>query len=159
MTDINSSASDGPGTANAATSIRVARSGMAEAAPDKVWTIIGDFCGIADWHFAVERCVLSDEGGVRTPTLTLVGGATLVEAEVERDDAARTYSYKIVEGPLPVSNYLSTLSVRPATGAGSSEIAWTGSFDAKGVSVDEASGIIAGIYESGIAALVAKAAE
>ena len=65
-----------------------------------------------------------------------------------------TYTYSILDGPLPVANYQSTLSVA-ADGDGS-EIRWRGTFDAKGASDAEAEKVIAGIYESGIKALVEK---
>jgi Polyketide cyclase / dehydrase and lipid transport len=35
--------------------------GRSMAAPDVVWAKIGDFCGIAAWHPAIEKCTLSAE--------------------------------------------------------------------------------------------------
>ncbi|KQT50738.1 hypothetical protein ASG43_05520 [Aureimonas sp. Leaf454] len=135
--------------------IDVARSTTVSVAPDAVWQAIGDFCGIADWHPAVTACSLSKPGSASVRTLTLAGGATLSEELVHWDDAAMSYTYKIVEGPLPVENYTSTIAVSDG-GDGSARIDWSGRFEASGASVDEASGVIAGIYESGLAALVAK---
>ena len=40
--------------------------------PDALWKKIGDFCGIAAWHPAIEKCVLSPDGKQRT--LTIKGG-------------------------------------------------------------------------------------
>jgi hypothetical protein len=37
--------------------------------PDALWKKIGDFCGIGDWHPAVEKCVLSSDGKQRTLSL------------------------------------------------------------------------------------------
>ena len=112
---------------------------------DTIWAKIGDFCGIANWHPAVEKCALSADG--KTRTLSLKGGGTIVEKLVKRDDAARYYTYSIVESPLPVANYLSTISVS-AVGAGST-IAWTGKYDAKGASESDAKKVIDGIYQAG----------
>lgn len=145
--------------ATPALAIDVERSAEVKATPDKVWAAIGAFCGIGDWHPAVEKCSLGDEAGTPIRTLSLKGGGTLVEAEVSRDEAARAYSYKIVDGPLPVANYVSTLSVKQGDEDGESEITWKGQFDAKGATDDKATEVIAGIYESGIAALVEKAQE
>jgi hypothetical protein len=50
------------------------------ATPEAAWKKIGDFCGIATWHPAVEKCVLSDDGKMRT--LSLKGGGTIVETLV-----------------------------------------------------------------------------
>src|SRR6266446_4231052 len=49
---------------------------------DALWAKIGDFCGIAKWHPAVEKCELSADG--KTRTLSLKGGGTIVEALVPR---------------------------------------------------------------------------
>ena len=42
--------------------------------PDALWKKVGDFCGIGDWHPAVEKCVLSADGKQRT--LALKGGGS-----------------------------------------------------------------------------------
>ena len=113
---------------------------------EKVWATVGDFCGIGQWHPAVEKCVESEKDGVAIRTLTLAGGGgTLVEALVSRDDAKKTYTYKIIDGPLPVANYQSTITVKADDDGDETEIAWTGSFDAKGASDAEAEKVIAGI--------------
>jgi hypothetical protein len=116
---------------------------------DAVWTKIGDFCGIGKWHPALEKCELSADG--KTRTLTLKGGGTIVEALVKWDAAGKSYTYSIVESPLPVANYVSTITVS-ADGAGST-LTWTGKFDAKGAPDAKAQEIIKGIYDSGLAAL------
>jgi hypothetical protein len=118
---------------------------------DALWAKIGDFCGIAKWHPALEKCELSADG--KTRTLSLKGGGTIVEALVKMDPAARSYTYSIVSGPLPVANYTSTISVA-ADGSGS-VATWTGKYDAKGASDAEATKAIDGVYESGLKALTA----
>lgn len=125
------------------------------AAPAKVWTVIGDFCGIGRWHPAVETCVPSERGGKPVRTLSLKGGGTIVEEQLRRDDTAMSYTYTILDGPLPVSGYESTLSVKPA--GGGSTVSWTGSFKAKGADDATAKGAIQGIYDAGLAAIAAKA--
>ncbi|HEY5206196.1 MAG TPA: SRPBCC family protein, partial [Roseiarcus sp.] len=62
--------------------------------PDALWKKIGDFCGIGDWHPAVEKCVLSTDGKQRT--LSLRGGGMLVEALETVDNATQTYTYTIL---------------------------------------------------------------
>ena len=124
--------------------------GSSTASADAVWTKIGDFCGIAKWHPAIEKCVLSTDGKERT--LSLKGGGTIVEKLEKRDDAAHSYTYSIVSGPLPVTNYMSTISVA-AAGAGST-ITWSGKYDAKGASDADAKKAIDGVYQGGIDQLV-----
>ena len=44
--------------------------------------------------------------------LSLAGGGTIVEKLVRLDDKERVYSYSIIDSPLPVVNYVSTISVK-----------------------------------------------
>jgi Polyketide cyclase / dehydrase and lipid transport len=113
--------------------------------PDALWKKIGDFCGIASWHPAIEKCVLSADGKQRT--LSLKGGGTVVEALENWDNANRSYQYTILSGPLPVANYHSTISV---TGdAKGSTLKWSGTFDAKGAPDADAKKTMDGVYEAG----------
>ena len=110
-----------------------------------LWKKVGDFCGIASWHPAIEKCVLSSDGKQRT--LSLKGGGTIVEALERWDDTNHSYQYTIVSGPLPVTNYHSTISVAPdAEGAA---LKWMGTYDAKGAPDAEAKKAIDGVYEAG----------
>jgi hypothetical protein len=113
--------------------------------PDAVWAKVGDFCGIVNWGLGL-KCALSEDA--KTRTLTTADGGVVVEHLDSRDDAARTFTYTIISaGPLPVANYHSTISVKPA-GAGSS-IVWTGKFDAKGASDADAKKVMEGLYKAG----------
>ena len=47
------------------------------ASVEASWKKVGDFCGIASWHPAIEKCELSEGGKIRT--LSLKGGGTVVE--------------------------------------------------------------------------------
>lgn len=135
--------------------VEVQKSVDVAASPDKVWQTIGDFCGIAAWHPAVEKCVPSEKEGQKVRTLSLKGGGTLIEQQLSRDDKVMSYSYTILEGPLPVSDYKSTLAVAPE-GAGS-KVSWQGTFTAKGVPDTVAQDVIQGIYDSGLKAIAEKA--
>ena len=125
------------------------------APPAKVWSTIGDFCGIGTWHPAIAKCEPSSKGSTMLRTLSLKGGGAIVESQTARDDTAMRYTYAIVESPLPVSDYSSTLAVSPK-GSGST-VTWTGTFKAKGVPDTVAADAITGIYESGLAAIAEKA--
>ena len=80
-------------------------------------------------------------------TLALKGGGTIVEEQVERDEAGMSYTYRIIESPLPVANYESTIAVGHE---GGTTIVWTGKFDAKGAPDADAIGVIEGIYQGGL---------
>jgi Polyketide cyclase / dehydrase and lipid transport len=112
---------------------------------DALWKKVGDFCGIAEWHPAIEKCVLSADGKQRT--LSLKGGGTIVEALESWDDANRSYKYTILSGPLPVANYHSTISV--IGDPKGSTLKWMGTYDAKGAPDADAKKTIDGVYEAG----------
>jgi hypothetical protein len=128
---------------------------MASAAD--VWAVIGGFCAVGDWHPAVETCT-SDDQTPPTRTLHIAGGdAIFVETETARDDAAYSYSYAIMSGPLPVSDYVGTLSVAD-NDMGGSTITWSSVYVAADGQDEAAAGALIGIYESGLAAIVAQMA-
>ncbi|MCJ2014441.1 SRPBCC family protein [Methylobacterium sp. J-076] len=149
------------GFSASASALEVTRSRDIAAPPAAVWALVGDFCAIGKWHPQVERCILSsdeDDESVRVQVRGLVvkgGLGTIVEVETGRDEAAMTYSYSFVQGPLPVSAYNASLSVRP-NGAGSTVIL-SGTFDAAGMSDAEAVADIAGVYEQGLAGIAREA--
>jgi hypothetical protein len=134
-----------------ALAIDVGQSTKVAVAPADAWAAITDFCSIADWHPAIVGCEQFEEDGKTMRRLELGDGGEIVEALTAHDDAAMTYSYVIVEGPLPVADYASTMSVTPSTDG--AIIDWRGAFAAAGVTDSEATGLITGIYQSGLESL------
>ncbi len=143
--------------ATPAFALDVKKSVHVDASPADAWAAIGDFCGIASWHPAVAKCELSQQNMATIRTLSLNGGGTIVEKQLARSDAKMSYSYSILESPLPVEGYKSTMSVKKSKGG--SAIVWTGSFKAKGAPDDKAKDVIAGIYDGGLASLQKKLAK
>jgi Polyketide cyclase / dehydrase and lipid transport len=130
----------------AAAALEVSRSAKVEETPEAVWQKIGEFCAIQDWHPAVSTCEQTQEGGETYRTLTLGDGSTIRERLIERTNSS--YTYEIIESPLPVQSYRATLSVS-AEGEGT-RIDWKGSFDAKDAPDTDAEFVIDGIYEAGL---------
>jgi len=116
--------------------------------PAEVWAVAGGFCQIKDWHPAVAECVEAQEGDVVFRTLTLKDGAKIKEKLTGKDDLS--YSYEIVEGPLPVKNYKSKLWVEADDEPDRTVIYWQSDFDAEGKPDDEAKKIITGILGDGV---------
>lgn len=141
--------------ATPALALDVTKSATIAAPPEKVWKTIGEFCGIGDWHPAVEKCALADKDGKKHRTLSLKGGGTILEEQTARDDAKMDYSYIILESPLPVSDYKSTIAV--AKDGSGSKVTWTGSFKAKGAEDAKAQEVIGGIYDAGLKGISDKA--
>jgi Polyketide cyclase / dehydrase and lipid transport len=123
------------------------------AAPGQMlvlWVTISEFCSIKDWHPAIADCKESKEGDATFRVLTLKDkGGTIKEKFTGSDDTS--YSYEIVESPLPVKNYSAKLWVEPdGRDPNRTVIHWDATFDANGKSDDEAKKVIAAIFLAGL---------
>lgn len=127
---------------------KVASSTELPVPAQSVWTVIGGFNALPDWHPAVEKSELEEEGGTKLRTLSLAGGGTIVERLEAKDDKERTYSYSILSGPLPVANYQATIRVRE-NDSGGCTVEWSSEFDPSGAPETDAMAAIRGIYEAG----------
>jgi len=114
-----------------------------------VWSVIGGFNALPDWHPAVEKSDTESQGGTKVRTLHLAGGGTIVEKLVASDDTERTYSYTILSGPLPVANYEATIKVRQNDGDSGCTVEWSSEFEASGAPENDAVAAVRGIYEAG----------
>ncbi len=101
------------------------------AAPEKVWAIISDFCSIKVWLPPVKEC---ESDGTNNPdiirTLTLENGEKLREQLLKHQPEKMMYQYMIDEANLkavPVSSYGSTIMVK-AGESGGSIVTWKSGF-------------------------------
>ncbi|MBM3544793.1 MAG: SRPBCC family protein [Alphaproteobacteria bacterium] len=134
-----------------AEAIDVRKRREAPGTPAEVWALVGGFCDIQKWHPAVAKCEESKDGDKLLHTLTLKDGAKILEEETKT--AENSYSYTILEGPLPVKDYNATLTVGADDEPDRVEILWTASFEADGKSDEEAKKIVEGIFEAGVAGI------
>src|SRR5215470_3696753 len=121
---------------------------------DQVWRLIGGFGSLPDWLPYISKSELSAGGRLRH--LATLTGDTIVERLEAFDNAARSYSYSILQAPFPVSGYLSTLRVQQAADGNRSRVEWSGKFKPEGVSAAEASQLFRRIFEDGLKALAIK---
>ena len=132
--------------ANAAYAVEVRKVAEVKAPPAAVWAKVGEWCAIKDWHPAIANCEPGKRG---LRTLTLKDGGKIVEKITKT--GRNTYSYDIIDGPLPVKNYSATLTAK-ADSLGTTDLVWTAKFDpAKGKTAAEAEAVIAGIFDAGLA--------
>jgi len=117
-----------------------------DVAADEIWNLIGGFNTLPDWHPAIEKSELQEEGSMRK--LCLAGGGTIIEKLEKLDPNERVYSYTIVDSPLPVANYKSTIKVIDQ-GEGKATVQWSSEFNAEGTSEQDAIDAIQGIYQAG----------
>ncbi len=67
------------------------------------------------------------------------------------DPADRRLQYSILEGPLPVKNYLATVAVRSEGSA--TIVDWSSEFEAAGLEDAQVVSILEGVYESGLSGI------
>ena len=115
--------------------------------PDQVWSKIGDPGAISSWHPAIAESSLDG----KDRTCTLGDGAQILEAIDKVDDANRSYSYRIVESPLPLEDYSSTIKVAEADGGCSVE--WAASFEVSAGPAEDMVALIKGVYDAGLGSL------
>lgn len=127
---------------------------------DVAWAKINNFGDLGAWHPAVAKTEITtgtnnQKGAVRV--LTLQDGGKITEKLDAYNDKKMSYSYEIVEGVLPVSHYMSTISVK-AAGSGKSVVTWVGHFKRKDVAATPAAGqddetavkTITSVYKGGL---------
>ena len=122
-----------------------------DASAAAVWDVVGDL-NISSWHPAITASPVADDGNGRT--CTLADGGEVVEEILERDDAARRYRYRVVTSPLPMTDYVSAISVRETERG--SQVTWEAEFTPVGIEAADLEGMIRGLYEAGLGALTQK---
>lgn len=104
------------------------------AAPlERVWNKIRDFNALPDWHPAISESYIEDGGRADAVgcvrCLTLADGAEIREQLTTLSDTQHSCEYRMLSSPLPVSNYLATLSLRPITHGNQTYAEWRAQFD------------------------------
>ena len=129
----------------------------------KVWAASKDFDSLNKWHPGFSKDVLTKGpnnavGTVRA--LTIKDGPTFTEELLTFSESAHSYSYKIIESPLPLQNYVATFVVKPGKDGGST-VTWSAKFTRKNPADnppadetdDAAVKLITGVFEGGLANL------
>lgn len=127
-------------------SVSVTETQEVSMSPSQVWEQIGAFNDMGRWHPAVARTDMSPDGSVRT--LVLQDGGTINERLMDYSDGS-FYKYEILDGVLPVMNYVSTIAIEPSNNG--TMVTWSSSFNpAEGVTADKAEEVVRGVYRGGL---------
>lgn len=89
-----------------------------------VWRLVGGFCDIDDWHPGIIACEVKAVEGTLHRILTTNSGETYVDQRIAKENGL-SYTYKSSQSPLPVYNFIATLSVEPN---GGSRVTWSVNF-------------------------------
>jgi len=130
------------------------------AKPADVWNFVKRFDGLKDWHpaFAKSDIIKGKDGELgAVRALTVKDGPTFTEELIAINNVSMAFTYIIIESPLPLDRYQSTMSVKP-NGAGGSTVTWIGTFVRKnprdnlpeGESDAGVVGFITGAYAGGL---------
>jgi hypothetical protein len=130
-----------------------------EAAPAAVWDQLKNFDSLHAWHpgFAADEIVEgtnNQPGAVRK--LTLKDGPSMTEELLSYDDAGLAMRYRIIESPLPIDGYVSSMRVGPGSADGTSVVVWESTFKRKNPEpkpdeTDEAvTELVSGVYTAGL---------
>lgn len=114
-----------------------------------VWRVAGDPASIASWLPGLDSSTMDEN--VRTATWAGDGGSAR-ERILQRDDQARFYEYEYIDGPLPLSDFVSRLSVDPT--AEGCMVTWTAEFSAATSEEEQQlADMVAGLYRQGLEGL------
>jgi hypothetical protein len=119
-----------------------------DAAPDRVWAIIGDFGGSWNPLIAIIKLVGSGIGQLRV--IDTIDGKQIIERLDAIDDSARFYRYTSISG-IPASDYVARLEVKP-NGAGST-VEWGAEYLPKGQGDVVVRMIISTLFRTGLESL------
>lgn len=118
---------------------------------DLAWAIAGAFGGLDRWVPGVEGLHCTDVG-IGSDRRFSIGGQEMVERQTARDEAARSYSYVIERGALPVTGYCATITVTSLS-AGQSQVRWASRFEPEGIAPDKCERLFRRSYRAGLESL------
>jgi len=98
---------------------KVVRSTIIDAPTERVWGVLRDFNGHDRWHpvvatSAIERGQPSDRVGC-VRRFRLNDGSELREQLLALSDLEQTYSYCLLDTPIPLFNYVAHVRLLPVT--------------------------------------------
>ena len=112
--------------------MKVFRSVIIQAPIEKVWSVVRAFDGVAKWNPGVvasrmESGTPTSVGAIRH--LDIEDGTVFRETLRAHSDADYSYTYDIVEGPLPCTDYISTHRFITITDGNLTLGIWSGEFN------------------------------
>jgi hypothetical protein len=99
--------------------VRVYVSSVINAPIEQVWEYLRDFNALPKWFPGatdshIENGMRADQVGC-VRNFGLENGARMREQLLGLSDTNHSWTYKIIEGPLPISNYVPTFRLLPVT--------------------------------------------
>ncbi len=113
--------------------VKVVRSTILDAPVEAVWEVLRDFNGHDRWHPAVADSVVErrrsfDEVGC-VRRFHLVDGSELREQLLTLSDMEMTFTYCLLDTPVPLLNYVAFVRLLPVTDGNRTFWHWESTFD------------------------------
>ena len=118
-----------------------------KASADELWKTVDFHQPSENIMPPIETSVRNGEGLGATKVNSLKGGGEVKLQLVYYSPDARAFNYVIQSSPLPVSNYVGEVFVE-SLGDNRSQLTWRGTYEANGVTPEEADAILQGFYEA-----------
>lgn len=137
---------------------KVVRSTIVDVPVDRLWAVLRDFNGHDTYHpivaaSAIERHHPSDKVGC-VRRFTLVDGSELREQLLALSDLEMTYSYCLIDTPIPLFNYVAHIRLLPVTDGNRSFWHWEGRFTTPPGREDELARMVGdNVYAAGMEAV------
>jgi len=134
---------------------RTSISCVIDAPIEAVWKTIRPFDSLAVWHPYVAACTIEDGqsrdqvGCIRRIVLR-DGGGIVRETLLALSDRDRSIVYDIIESPMPVENYVATLSLREVTEGNKTLAHWCVEFDTPEDRREDMIAMLQDIFRSGL---------
>lgn len=132
-------------------------SAVIDAPIDIVWSTIRDFNDLPKWHSMITHSEIvagrpgDAVGSVRD--FTLANGAELKEKLLSLSDIEHWISYSIEDSPLPIVNYVASLSLEEITEGNQTLGRWQAAFDIPLQEREETEDLVATIFRTGLSDL------
>jgi polyketide cyclase/dehydrase/lipid transport protein len=138
--------------------IRILRTTIFDAPTDRVWGLIRDFNGHDRWHPAVAKSTI--ERGQSSDKLGCVrhfflrDGSELRERLLTLSDLEQSFSYCLLETPVPLFNYVAHMRLAPVTDGDRTFCEWRCAFSTRAGAEEEMTRMVGeDIYDAGLAAI------
>jgi hypothetical protein len=135
-------------------------SAVVPAPVQDVWALVRDFGSFAERHpMVADSWIEGDRSG---DTVGCVRTFPLPDGGHQRDqllalsDLDHSCAFTIIEGPVPLENYLSELRLRRVTADETTFVEWVGQFDVADADEAEVCNTVMTVYHAGLEALRAR---
>ena len=133
-------------------------SSVVNAPAAKVWARVRDFNGLPTWHPAIaESRIENGEPADKVGCIRdfrLRNGDRIREQLLGLSDYDMFCTYSILEGPMPLTDYIATLRLTPVTDGDRTFAEWTAEFDCAEDDADTlVDGIGSNVFQAGFDAL------